>query len=115
MAGTGTPTRWFLILGASFSLIWSAGVIKADAIAPPGMKSRAQGLLGMVYFGLGSGVGALLGGIVYEHYGSAFMWGMVLVLLCLSAFVQTSPFLDRLAPQGRRRAGYTVVAPTSVD
>ncbi|ORY93364.1 major facilitator superfamily domain-containing protein [Syncephalastrum racemosum] len=100
-----------IVHGASFSLIWSAGVIKADAIAPPGMKSRAQGLLGMVYFGLGSGVGALLGGVVYEHYGSALMWGMVLVVVCLSAFVQTSSFLDRLAPTARIRAGYTAVAP----
>lgn len=58
-----------LLHGPTFSLMWIAGVAYADAIAPAGLKATAQGLFSGVIFGVGSAVGSMLGGVVYEQSG----------------------------------------------
>ncbi|CAO3619240.1 unnamed protein product [Mucor hiemalis] len=82
-----------LLHGVGFSMTWSAGALQADRIAPIGLKSSAQGLLNMAFNGVGSGLGALIGGIVYEKYGGRAMWGTAAVLALSSIFVFTSTLL----------------------
>ena len=62
--------------GASFSLLWAAGVAYADTLAPEGLRATAQGLLTTVVMGWGGVAGALLGGVFYDAAGAAalFRW-----------------------------------------
>ena len=62
--------------GASFSLLWVAGVAYADTLAPAGLRATAQGLLTTVVMGWGGVAGALVGGVLYDAAGAAalFRW-----------------------------------------
>ncbi|KAI8350364.1 major facilitator superfamily domain-containing protein [Blakeslea trispora] len=83
-----------LLHGMGFSLAWSAGALQADRIAPPHLKSSAQGLLNMAYNGV-SGINVLLTGYIYEAYGSKAMWGFTFVLGILSIFIYQSVYLRK--------------------
>ncbi|KAI9496315.1 major facilitator superfamily domain-containing protein [Zychaea mexicana] len=102
--------------GICFSLLWSAGVVEADNIAPPALKARSQGLLGTVYLGLGAGVGSLVCGYVYEHSGAVSMWLLTMILTLVSLFTYTAPVVDKCIQSlcaviaRRRHADYTVIA-----
>jgi predicted MFS family arabinose efflux permease len=74
-------------------MTWSAGALQADRIAPANLKSRAQGLLNMAFNGLGSGLGAVVGGYVYEHFGAKTMWATVVILSFISILLFTSHML----------------------
>ncbi|KAI9031900.1 major facilitator superfamily domain-containing protein [Phycomyces nitens] len=63
--------------GIMFSMIWTAAALQADAVAPLGLKSTAQGLLNVSFNGVGGGTGALVAGYVYENRGVADMWAML--------------------------------------
>lgn len=91
--GAWLATITQLLHGIGFSMTWSAGALQADHIAPSGLKSSAQGLLNMAFNGFGSGVGALVGGIIYENFGPQIMWGAVSIIAFLSMFMYTSSFL----------------------
>lgn len=91
--GAWLATITQLLHGIGFSMTWSAGALQADQIAPVGLKSSAQGLLNMAFNGLGSGIGALVGGIIYEHFGAQTMWATVVFISILSIFMFTSTYL----------------------
>ena len=60
--------------GLTFSLIWIAGVSYTNAIAPAGMGATAQALFSATQFGLGNGIGALLGSQVYATFGPVILY-----------------------------------------
>ena len=60
--------------GITYALMWNASAAYAHQISPPGMNSTAQGILAGVHWGLGLGLGALFGGLVYEAYGARVMF-----------------------------------------
>ncbi len=91
--GAWLVTLTQLLHGVGFSMTWSAGALQADRIAPLGLKSSAQGLLNMAFNGVGSGLGALIGGIVYERWGGQAMWGTAATLAFISILIYTSTFL----------------------
>lgn len=93
--GAYLATATQLLHGVSFSLAWSASALQADQIAKVNLKSRAQGLLNMAFNGLGSGVGALVGGLIYEKWGATVMWAVVAVLASVSIVLYTSDFVLR--------------------
>jgi len=78
-----------LFNGLAFGVLWLAAVAYARRIAPAGMATTAQGLLGGMYFGLSSLVGALLGGVWYEQFGpwEMFRWGAWVMLVGLVVYV----------------------------
>lgn len=84
--GSYLATMTQLLHGVGFSMMWSAGALQADELAPDHLKSTAQGLLNMAYNGIGSGIGALVAGYIYERWGSRLMWFMV-VVACLSSII----------------------------
>jgi MFS family permease len=63
-----------LLHGITFAASWAASIEYADSIAPPGMSATLQGLLTGIYWGLGSGCGALLGGVLYANFGGPVMF-----------------------------------------
>lgn len=60
--------------GLTFSMIWIAGVSFTNEIAPAGMGATAQALFSAAQFGLGNGIGALLGSQVYAAFGPAVLY-----------------------------------------
>lgn len=77
-----------LLHGPSFAVMWLAGVQYADDIAPAGLGATAQGMFGGVVMGLGSALGALIGGVLYDSNPVAvFAWAGWLSLGALLLFV----------------------------
>lgn len=74
IAYTFLPPVWLvlpinLLHGLTFSALWVAGVTYANEVAPKGLGATAQGLFTGVSMGLGSALGALLGGTLYDSFG----------------------------------------------
>lgn len=72
-----TPVHFLLIQslhGITFSLAWIAGVSYADEIAPAGLSATAQGMYAGIQLGVGSAVGAIFGGWLYQVVGPVSMY-----------------------------------------
>lgn len=75
-----------LLHGPTFAAIWMAGVAYVAEIAPPGLGNTAQGMFTGVVMGLGSALGALTGGILYQSIGFSKMFlfaGVSVLFACL--------------------------------
>ncbi len=76
--GLVSSPEWVLIIqllhGPTFAGLWMAGVAYVSEIAPPGLETTSQGILTGFVMGLGSTVGALLGGFLYGEYGFSLMY-----------------------------------------
>ncbi|KAJ3054448.1 hypothetical protein HK097_001790 [Rhizophlyctis rosea] len=107
------PTMWAIILpellhGAVFSGLWAAAVAYSVEVAPRGMEFLAQGILGAFYGGLGSGVGSLVSGMVYNKYKARWLFrgmaGVVLISLIVYAAVPTRrPTKTQRVPEAEKR------------
>jgi len=77
-----------LMHGPTFAAIWIAGVAYVAEIAPPGLGNTAQGLFTGLVMGIGSALGALLGGILYQSMGFSKMYlaAGIVVLISLIIF-----------------------------
>lgn len=86
--------------GTLFPAMWLAGVSYADANAPEGLKSTAQGLLGAASFGVGASVGGFLGGLLLGTIGGR---GMFLVFgIIIFAGLAMAESLRRLFPEKKK-------------
>jgi PPP family 3-phenylpropionic acid transporter len=66
---------WLQFLhGASFALMWAAGVSYAEMIAPQGLNTTAQSLFSGTMLGIGMAIGSLLGGALYDSLGANWMY-----------------------------------------
>lgn len=74
-----------LLHGFTFSVIWIAGVAYANEYAPAGKRATAQSLFSAVLMGLGSVVGSLSGGFLFDLLGSVGMFATMSVLVLLGA------------------------------
>ena len=72
--------------GAGYALIQSGSVAYVNRMAPKELGTTAQGLRSGVLAGLGTGIGTLISGMVYEFSGTS-------VLYRLMSFVQLGGFL----------------------
>lgn len=77
MTAPWTAVLLQLLHGPTFSALWAAGVAYAHAIAPPGMGATAQGMFTATALGLAAAIGAFLGGIIYQAWGGASLFGAV--------------------------------------
>lgn len=94
IAYTFLPPVWLvlpinLLHGLTFAALWTAGVSYANEVAPTGMSATAQGLFTGVTMGLGSAVGALVAGLVFESFGPLVMFrgGAMIVLIGIVFFL----------------------------
>ncbi|KAK7482943.1 hypothetical protein BaRGS_00025843 [Batillaria attramentaria] len=70
--------------GLTFGLMWPAACTYAAVIAPAGMSTTTQGLVGGVHFSIGMGVGGLLTGFLFARLGERAtfrVYGAVAVVL----------------------------------
>lgn len=79
---------WFilpveLLHGLTFGLTWSVGTKKSQSLSPPGLEATTQSVFQGCMFGLGYGVGGLLGGSVYSHAGAIATFVVELCILTL--------------------------------
>lgn len=91
-----------LLHGFTFPIVWIAGVSYAHENAPPGLSATAQGLFGAVVFGVGSGLGAFLGGIVIGSLGGRGLYsifgGFVLLALLVLLVIQKRLSTEQAGP-----------------
>lgn len=82
------PSVWFvlpveLLHGLTFGLTWSVGTKKSQLLSPPGLEATTQSVFQGCMFGLGYGLGGLLGGSVYSHVGATATFVVELCILSL--------------------------------
>jgi PPP family 3-phenylpropionic acid transporter len=102
---TPTPALFLQLLhGPTFSLMWFAGVSYADAIAPAGFAATAQGIFSGVLLGIGSAGGAMVGGVVYEHFGpvNLFRFAALISLVGLGFLLLRRDYEPSVRPSGGR-------------
>ena len=72
---TPQTVSWVLGLeilhGITFGCVWIASVDYAATVAPPAWSTTVQTLPNTVLYGIGGGVGPVVGGWVYQHCGGA--------------------------------------------
>ncbi|CAM9521360.1 unnamed protein product, partial [Scytosiphon promiscuus] len=94
-----------ILHGLTFAAMWAATTDYAQTIAPAHLRSTMQATVSGLKQGLGYGVGAVLGGIMYMTVGPRMCFGMSAALPCLSlVFLVLLPCI-RL--DGDRRRGET--------
>jgi MFS transporter, PPP family, 3-phenylpropionic acid transporter len=81
--------------GLCFGALWTAGVVEAQRLAPPGLESTAQSLFGLAVFGLASALASALGGPIYRDYGAATLFGLVAVAALIGALGLLAGWLAR--------------------
>lgn len=54
--------------GITFGCAWAAGCAQAARLAPRGLSATTQALFSGLYLGAGSGLGALVGGVVHARF-----------------------------------------------
>ncbi|XP_041457236.1 major facilitator superfamily domain-containing protein 6-like [Lytechinus variegatus] len=59
-----------LLHGITYGLSWAACTSYANQNAPPGLALTLQAVFTSVHMGFGKGLGTLLGGLVYDRFGS---------------------------------------------
>jgi len=85
-----------LLNGMCFPLFWVAGVSYADELAPEGLKSTAQGLLGGMVSGFGAAAGGLAGGLLLGGVGGQVLY------LSTGGFLLASLVVILLVERGQR-------------
>ncbi len=78
-----------LLHGFTFPSLWLAAVKYAADHAPAGLDATAQGLLGMMMWGVGTSLGGLLGGMLNGQVGVSAMFAIIggVVLAGLAIFL----------------------------
>lgn len=73
-----------LLHGVTFACMWTAVVAHASNVAPKGLEATSQGILNATFGGLGMGLGAILGGFVYQEWGPIVLFRGLAVGLFVS-------------------------------
>lgn len=86
MAVFNTP--WLVLLAEplhaiTFALGWAAGNERVRLLAPPGWKVTMQQIFAACWFGLGSGSGGLVGGLLHDRMGSKGLFGTACVVMLI--------------------------------
>ena len=108
--------RWVLTIeplhGLTFGCGWGAGCEKSKALAPPGLEATQQGIFQSLYFGFGTGLGALAGGSVAQRYGfeTMFLFGG-----CVVAAGWVASMVGRAVLKAWQKAGHEYSAVAVAD
>jgi len=103
-------TSWQVLLlqllhGLTFSAMWTAGVSYVRELAPDGLGATAQGVFSSMAMGLSGICGALVGGMLFDHFGGAGMYQLsglavlagLLLFLTLGRGIETRTTQQQIA------------------
>ncbi len=74
-----------LLHGLCFASLWTAGVVEAQRLAPPGLEATAQSLFGMATFGMAVALANAVGGVIYRDYGYGALFATAALIAALGA------------------------------
>lgn len=77
----------FNMIGFSYAMIWSTCVSEVDQMFPVNQRAIAQGILAALFSGLGFGLGCILGGYAYDHYGAQMLFNVSITVAVISLLV----------------------------
>ena len=63
-----------LLHAICFSAMWYASIDMASQIAPMGLSAAFQSMVSNSYWHVGVGLGAVIGGFLYEEFGCTVLW-----------------------------------------
>jgi hypothetical protein len=76
--------------GLTFAVTWSVSCTFANMVSPPECHTTMQALLEGIHWGIGSGMGALVGGYLYDSIGAVRLFQVSALLsfcsMCLAIF-----------------------------
>lgn len=78
-----------ILHGPSFAVLWIAGVSYARELAPAGRRAVAQGLFAAVTSGLGSFIGNISGGAIYDAWGGSAVFLLGAAVMAAAALLLT--------------------------
>ncbi|XP_054754871.2 major facilitator superfamily domain-containing protein 6-like isoform X1 [Lytechinus pictus] len=98
-----------LLHGVTYGALWPACTSYVNLITPDNMLTTMQSITYSIRLGLGNGIGALLGGVIYHQYGARnlFRGSAVLCMLTLIFYWPVSAYLDRRDERTRREYAET--------
>jgi predicted MFS family arabinose efflux permease len=76
-----------ILHGLTFAVMWSVSCSYATLISTPECHATIQALLKGLHYGLGSAMGALVGGFIYDSYGAVSLFEGSAGLSCFSLFL----------------------------
>ncbi|RYH07054.1 MFS transporter [archaeon] len=94
--------------GLTFATMWSVACTYANLISPPECHSTMQALLEGLHWGFGSGMGALVGGFVYDNWGAVWLFEASAVLSVFSLALSIVAYFFA-APDSELQGGYSSV------
>lgn len=99
-----------LCQGVTYGIFYSTMASYASKVAPPGMASTVQGLVGALHEGIGIASGSLIGGVLMAKLGGSmtFRWyggvGLVLCAVHVLAQIAIERFGDTSRVDGKTEA-----------
>ncbi|MDH7500862.1 MAG: MFS transporter, partial [candidate division NC10 bacterium] len=81
-----------LLHGVTFALFYLASMAILDEMSPPGLRATSQGMYSAFTFGLGSFLGGLGSGFLFDRFGMALLFRVssLLALIALLLYSSTS-------------------------
>ena len=78
---------FMVIAGVGFSLMLAGSVSYVNMRAPKQIGTTAQAVRGAIQMGLGSSIGALISGALYQAYGSAALYRIMAIISLIAFFL----------------------------
>lgn len=74
-----------LLHGLCFAALWTAGVVEAQRLAPPGLEATAQALFGTAVWGVAVALANAIGGMIYRDYGYGALFAAAAVVALIGS------------------------------
>lgn len=90
-----------LLNGVTLGVYWSTSASYAYLVAPPGTASTLQGVFGAVFEGIGTSIGSLLGGYIFQNYDGVVLFRSFAIFSLTAGvlFSLANLVVDKIAPR----------------